>query len=271
MESSRPDVSVVIPCFNHGIYLDECLGSIYSSKTKFKIEIILVNDGSTDPYTINKIKSLENSGIVVVNQPNMGLSEARNSGVSLSNAEFIINLDCDNKLAASFIEDALSIFNSNRDISIIYTDKYFFYEGSTKIKHVRVESFNLNTLLIYNYIDACAVYRKFIWQEAGGFDKNISVFQDWDFWLSCAKIGAVFYHLEKPLYYYRIAKNSMISNAKSENLSNEIGYILQKHNTFLSTHWLQVGNNFRYIVRKPFSHFLRMFFGKQIDIKMRGR
>lgn len=73
---SRSQVSIVIPCYNHGQYLDEALQSIHQAQAG-PVEILIVNDGSTDPATIEKLRSLEQQGYRVIHQPNQGLAAAR--------------------------------------------------------------------------------------------------------------------------------------------------------------------------------------------------
>ena len=81
----NPLISIIIPCYNHGKYLDDALSSIKKSKENYEVEIIIVNDGSTEKETIEILNNLENQGYFVLNQKNGGLGNARNNGIKLNN------------------------------------------------------------------------------------------------------------------------------------------------------------------------------------------
>ena len=71
-------ISVIIPCFNHGKFIRETISSIESCKEKI-YEIIIVNDGSTDPYTCQVLNELKQEGYLMIDQENQGQAVARNS------------------------------------------------------------------------------------------------------------------------------------------------------------------------------------------------
>ncbi|MDG0811812.1 glycosyltransferase family 2 protein [Cohnella rhizosphaerae] len=96
-------VSVVIPCFNHGSWLQQTLDSIHAS-TYPSIEILIVNDGSTDEKTIATLKEIEEKGFKVIHQNNGGLSQARNTGVHHAKGEFILPLDADDLIHPDYIK-----------------------------------------------------------------------------------------------------------------------------------------------------------------------
>src|SRR5271156_2351481 len=90
-------VSVVIPCFNHGAFLPEAVASVINIKRN-DIELIVVDDGSTDERTGKEMDALVAQGINVVRQENKGLAAARNAGILLAKGEYILPLDADNRL-----------------------------------------------------------------------------------------------------------------------------------------------------------------------------
>jgi len=97
-------VSVIVPVYNVELYLEECLDSIINQTYK-DIEIILINDGSTDRSTeIIKSYSLKDKRIIVVNQPNGGLSTARNAGIEKASGNYLLFVDSDDSLLLNSIE-----------------------------------------------------------------------------------------------------------------------------------------------------------------------
>ncbi len=90
---SSPLISVIVPCFNSGRTIKKTILSI-SKQTWLKKEIIIVNDGSTDKFTINTINELGAQKIVkLINQENKGLASARNKGVNESSGSFLFFLE----------------------------------------------------------------------------------------------------------------------------------------------------------------------------------
>ncbi len=72
----NPVISIIIPCYNQGHYLEEALQSVSGYKDKDTYEIIIVNDGSTDSATLTILKELSANGYNIINQANKGLGAA---------------------------------------------------------------------------------------------------------------------------------------------------------------------------------------------------
>ena len=97
-------ISVIVPVYNVGSFLEDCVDSIIN-QTYTQIEIILVNDGSTDESgaICDKYLSIDKR-IQVLHQENQGLSVARNNGVSVSCGEYIVFVDSDDMIHPQMIE-----------------------------------------------------------------------------------------------------------------------------------------------------------------------
>src|SRR5258706_5799107 len=164
-------VSIITPCYNHGNYLDEAIASIpYSDIGSGEIEHIIINDGSTDKQTIDKLNELQRKGYNVINQNNLGLAAARNNGISGAKGKYIIPLDCDNKLHPNYFTRAIDILEKFESIDVVYGNAQFF--GNENILY-RPGQFNIVAMLKKNCIDACAVYRKSMWNKTGGYDEDM--------------------------------------------------------------------------------------------------
>lgn len=223
---SKPAFTIVIPCFNDGAYLGEAVGSV-RDLPKDQAEIIIVDDGSTDAATLQLIAGFEAQGIRVHRQPNGGLARARNAGISIAQGEFIIPLDSDNRLRATMLDRAQRIFSERPDVGVVYGDSEFFGE---KTGRHRVGNFEQYRLMHWNYIDACAAYRKKVWEEVGGYDAAMPVqgLEDWDFWLGVAERDWKFVYVPEILFDYRVRKGSMISRARPHLEQLEL-YAAAKH------------------------------------------
>src|SRR5437764_7529473 len=106
-------VSIVIPCFNHGPMLREALASLEEVRNENLLEVIIVDDGSSDAETIRILKEVAEAGYNVVSQPNGGLGAARNAGIRRAKGEFILPLDSDNRLRRVYLEQGRSLLNVN--------------------------------------------------------------------------------------------------------------------------------------------------------------
>ncbi|MDX2189426.1 MAG: glycosyltransferase [Bacteroidota bacterium] len=236
MNDLQPIVSIIIPCFNHGIFLDEAIESVCQIRD-VKYEIIIVNDGSTDSFTLSKFKEFEQRGIEVLHQQNKGLGAARNAGIYASKGKYILPLDSDNKIKPEYIYKSLPILE-NAIADIVYAKPIFIGEN-IETRKFKTFAFDPFKMLEGNFVDACAVFNKRIWDKTGGFDTNMPVQgnEDWDFWLTSIAVNAKFYFLDEQLFYYRIIRNSMIENATSE-ANHEMlkSYIYSKHYKLFETY-----------------------------------
>ena len=230
---SIPIISIVIPCYNHGQYIDEAIKSVEESESDI-YEIIIINDGSTDDLTNKRLIELKNNGYHVVFQENQGLCKSRNNGIRLSRGKYILPLDADNKITPELISLSIKILNSDPLVSIVYSDRQNFGESCDLVD---VGRFNLALLLKENYIDACAVYRKSVWEEIGGYDEKMPAqgFEDWEFWISAAEKNFKFYYIPKPLFYYRVLGNSMARTMeKNPKFNSLLEYIYKKHSLIMN-------------------------------------
>lgn len=110
-------VSIIIPCYNTELYIKDTIDSIINQSVE-NIEIIVVNDGSTDK-SVQIIESIEDSRIKIINQKNKGVSVARNNGFNVSKGDFVIFFDADDIMSDGFIEKRIQILKSNLDLDFV--------------------------------------------------------------------------------------------------------------------------------------------------------
>ena len=205
-------VSIVIPCYNHGPMLCEALASVEEVRNENLLEVIIVDDGSSDPDTLRILRDVAEAGYRVVSQPNRRVSAARNTGIRLAKGEFILPLDSDNRLRDVYLKEGVSLLNENPNIGVLYADAEWFGEQTGRWQ---VQEFDLLSLLRMNFIDVCALYRRTLWEEVGGYDEEMPWMgvEDWDFWLRVAAHGGTFVHLNKIGFDYRVRADSQFVEA----------------------------------------------------------
>lgn len=193
-------VSVIIPCYNQGIFVDDAVSSVLAQTYK-DIEIIVVNDGSTDLETNQILDKYKRPNTFVIKTVNQGLSEARNTGIKSAQGEVILPLDADDKIAPTYIEKAVNVLKSKK-ADVVYCEAEFF--GAKKGRWAIPEN-KMPDNLLRNFLFCSALFRKKDWEKYGGFRKEMKYgYEDFDFWLSFIEDNKVFYQIPEILFFYRI-------------------------------------------------------------------
>jgi glycosyltransferase involved in cell wall biosynthesis len=224
-------ISVIVPCFNHAQFLDDCIASILSQTYK-TWECVIVNDGSTDDTeAVGKAWEAKDTRIKYYHQNNSGLSSARNFGIVRSSGEYILPLDADDKISASYLQEAIGAFQTDPDLKIVYCRAEFFGE---KLGEWLLPDFSLHRLAHENMIFCSAVFRKKEWTRVGGYDSNMKYgWEDWEFWINILKDGGQVKRLSFVGFYYRIRNGSMVRALSTEKLNYMYNYINRKHGEFI--------------------------------------
>jgi glycosyltransferase involved in cell wall biosynthesis len=233
MPISNPLVSFIIPYFNAGETIQETIDSIFN-QTYQKFDVWIVNDGSTDPLSIEKLQDFEgNERIHILHQENAGPSVAKNIGTANSKGQLICFVDADNILLDDYINDAVNAFIENPSIDVVYSDFEFFGDRSGIHKSKKIDSF---TIFIGNSVDNCVVIRKETFFYVNGFDAYLSKLglEDWELWINLLKNKKKFFYIEKVHFKYRVIANSRTNTSANLNIEKIRKYIANKHSDFLS-------------------------------------
>ena len=206
--------------------LREALASVEEVRNANVLEVIIVDDGSSEAETTRILNEVAEAGHCVVPQPNHGPGAARNTGIRLAKGEFILPLDSDNRLRGVYLDEGVSLLKNNPSVGVIYADAEYFGERSGRW---HVPEFDLLSLIRGNFIDACALYRKKLWEEIGGYDERMICmgWEDWDFWLRVTCHGGAFVHLSKIGFDYRVRTNSIVAKA-NQHAAELRAYIFNK-------------------------------------------
>lgn len=207
-------ISVIVPVYNMEKYLRECLNSVLSQSLR-EIEVITINDGSTDhSLEILQEYAKNDSRIVVIDKENAGVGEARNDGIKTAQGEYIAFMDSDDKYAS---DDALLHcyeIAKREKVAVVGGGLLYLHEDGTlekeNIKRVGNIAIDVKSLLEYKDYQYDYGYWCFIYKSKMLTDNNIyfplySRFQDPPFFVKAMITAGKFYILDEPVYVYRQA------------------------------------------------------------------
>lgn len=203
MHSASPSCSIVIPCFDAGVTLEQ---TVESARRVADCEVVVVDDGSTDSHTLAVLSRLP-ADVVLVRQDNRGLAAARNAGIKVASAGLILPLDADDLIEPIYVAEARAVLEERVDVGIVYCKADLF--GARTGPFVLPE-FSLEQMLIDNCIFCSAVFRKADWARVGGYNELMRRGrEDHDFWLRLLGLGRGVVRLDGTYFHYRIRDDSM--------------------------------------------------------------
>ena len=222
-------ISVIIPCHDLGRYLDEAVDSVLA-QTYPHFEILVVDDGSTDPFTRELLSDYRRPKTRVLASEHKGVMHARNLGIAAATGEYLCALDADDKLESSFFEKATRVLA--RDDSVAFVSCWLRTFGDEKWTW-RQERCDLVTLLLECTVATPSLMRKAAVLDVGGFDERMphQGYEDWDLWLSLVERGYRGTILPEVLFLYRrrAASVSRAPEQRPEVHLRLLRYLTEKH------------------------------------------
>ncbi|HUX35674.1 MAG TPA: glycosyltransferase [Candidatus Paceibacterota bacterium] len=210
---SKPLVSILIPAYNAEKFvkaaIDSALGQTYKN-----IEVVVINDGSTDG-TAEAVKPyLSDKRIIYFEQPNGGISKARNKAFELSHGDYITFLDADDLEAPSKVEDEVNFLESHKDYGVAYCRVLSFYDDAPDKKYGYDRTMPsgdiFRELLRHQFINPGSVMmRRDVFASENGFNPDFRDAEDWDLWRRLSYKGVKFGYVDKPLHYNRMSRKSL--------------------------------------------------------------
>lgn len=210
----EPTVSVGVPCFRHGIFLDQCIRSI-KGQTLRPRKIVVVDDGSDDDETIAALERWERDPeVTVLRQPaNLGPSAARNRALELFDTSYALWIDADDLLLPGALDSMVAKLEAApADIGFIYPHAQHI---GNRTDYVEMPAYNLWLLMQENYCPSPALFDRRVFEDAGvAYPEELVVgHEDWDLILQLAERGIHGLHADGPTFLYRKQGFSRISAA----------------------------------------------------------
>lgn len=265
---NKPLVSAIIPNYNYANYLREAIDSVLS-QTYQNIEVIVVDDGSTD----NSREILQDYGerIKVIFQKNQGVSPARNNGVKASKGELIAFLDADDFWLPRKIEKQVQKFSSDKTFGLVHVGvENIDAKGKSLVTLLNgLEGEVSHELLLFNRAvilgggSGMMITRK-AFEDVGGFDLRLLTSADWDIFYQISSRYQVGF-VPKVLLKYRIHGSNMHSNIMRMESEMMLGFEkaftcainVNRRECYSNLHRVLAGSYFQ---AKQYTNFIRHAF-----------
>ena len=181
-------ISIIIPSYNQGEYIEETIQSILKQTYK-NIELIIVDGNSTDntQKILNKYKSMKNIKIII--EPDKGQSDAINKGFKIAKGELVGWVNSDDLLDKDCVEKVIEVYKNNPDVAIICGNIMLIDSKGNNIKEVKANSISYEYLLNNNpdVNQQGSFYNADLLKKVGYLDENIHYTMDYDLWLRLLK------------------------------------------------------------------------------------
>lgn len=234
-------VSVIVPCYNGAVFLEETLRSALAQSYP-DVEVVVVDDGSTD----SSAQIAQRFPVRYIRQENRGLSEARNTGIRESKGSYLVFLDADDRLMPEAIETGLRALALRPDCAMAVGDHVFIAADGSHLANSTKEGplqYHYEALLKSNFIEmiSSVLFRRSVFDEVGGFDATLRVAEDYELYLRIARARPICCHAAIVAEYRRHEANTsrdselmltltlQVLKGQAEYLQNDSGRLFAFH------------------------------------------
>ncbi len=204
--------SAIIPFYNAGEFIDETLKSIRGQTRKFD-EIIIVNDGSSDELSVEKLKELKKAkDLKIINQKNQGVVKALTNGMKIATSDIVFEQDADDIILPNYVEKFMEVFESDLSVDGVTCGYKSFFDGVDYLEEKNFHKLYMPTgyiqpnMFFYNCLGGqnSAFRREKV--ESVNYYLDFEGPQDWGIWLKFVKKKYKQIILNEYLYLYRVHK-----------------------------------------------------------------
>lgn len=222
-------VSVIMPCYNDGQYIEEALYSL-RAQTYLNWELIVIDDGSDEPETLRVLEQLEEMPYVrLLHTNHVRPAGARNAGIRAARGTYILPLDADDTIEPTYMEKAVRILNENPSVGVVYCRADLFGEQSGPWY---LPDYSLRAMLQDNIVFVTSMFCREDWERVGGFNTNMHAgMEDYDFWLSILELDREVVQIPEVLFHYRIKPKS-----RTTGFQDSVEQIKETYHTLYRNH-----------------------------------
>ena len=218
---SKPRLSVVMCAYNEEQYIMQAIDSILA-QTYSDFELIIVDDASTDG-TQGIIQRYEDKRILYIrNESNLGPYRSANKGIALASGELIARHDADDISLPDRFELQVDNLAKNPEIGLVSTDFQYIDHKGRLIESVNLPEDHDALVARLNkgniFAQGALMFRKILFDQLGGYNKNITIAQDYDMWLRFSEVCRLI-NIQKPLFLVRFHGKSISRNKRDLQLA----------------------------------------------------
>jgi len=256
--ANKGKISVIIPNFNYARFLTETIESVLQQSYR-NIELIVVNNGSTD-NSLEILAPLKDQ-IILIDQPNLGQSGARNAGLRKAQGDFIAFLDADDYWIADKLEKQIELIGD--DNQLIYSGISRFKDDDRRVRSVVEPAFRGDCSQFFLTCpgvsivlsgESTALFTRSLLRKVGDFDENLNGAAGWDFFRRCSKYTN-FDFVPEPLTHYRLHSSNMSNSSNKTIIDIRKAYT----KTFSDENWSVSSKQIRKITRTLEFSFLKTY------------
>lgn len=235
---TAPRIAAVITCRNLGRFLDEALESV-ERQTRPAAEIVVVDDASTDLFTLQRLTSLSRAGTRVATGGGRGAAAARNLGAELTASEYLVWLDADDVLDTKYFEAAAVALDADPALDFVSSAIRAFGAASYTWQPA---AFDFTQAIATGSVPhASTMIRRATWEAAGRFDEALPSFELLDFWASALDRGARGIVLDEPMLHYRVRPGSGYRRSiEDHTYRTRVAHVYAKHREEIERLWFDV-------------------------------
>lgn len=221
----KPLISVVIPCYNVSKYLNKCLDSVLNQTLK-EIEVIAINDGSTD-NTLDILKSYKDSRLKVFDQENMGQAKTRNKAIKICKSEYVFFLDSDDYIDTDLLEKLYNKAIEGNDIVLCGRVKVYEDGSREEFNYINYSDDIVKNYILNNFGPCFKLVKKSIIENnnlyfyEGHIYEDVAVVPAWGVYAN-----GIDYVIDSN-YYYLIRKGSTMNQESYNKKIEDIFYSLE--------------------------------------------
>ena len=207
MVNSR--ISVITPCLNSAVYIEQTVLSVLNQSYE-NVEHIIIDGGSTDG-TLDIIRQYENSIYYWLSEPDYGMYDAINKGIRQARGDIFAYINSDDFYYPGALEFVARYFQDHPEVDLLYGDLNFVDAENGVLFRQRYPDFDLSRFQSMKYAtigQPAAFWRRRLWEIVGEFDTSLKMASDFDFFIRAGQAGRLS-HVPWVLAAFRVHEESM--------------------------------------------------------------
>ena len=201
-----PRSAVIITTFNLGRLPKDAVESAKAAQES--VELVVVDDGSTDPESVAVLRQLEADGVRVVKTRHGGVSAARRAGLAVTSAPFVLPLDGDDILLPGSLAALADGLAADGDLAAVWGNVYREFLDGSRRRVFFGRALDRWKIWLVNDLPSTALYRRECLVAAGTWDAPDATYEDWSLWMALAELGTPARRIDVDVYVWRMRRES---------------------------------------------------------------